>query len=170
MVLLPVSRAAVLFAKNLALLPLAAVVTGCLLGLAALIWSVSWSVLLAGFLQFLGGYFLICIVGNYTSTRAPFRVAPGSLKPTKTTTQTTLLLFGLYLLFPVVLVPLAIPPAVAWLGAILLPVDRGVLNLLGSALLLVIAGGVYRFSLAFSGEYLQGREQKILETLSSPVE
>jgi hypothetical protein len=170
LVLLPVPRPAILVAKNLALLPLATAASGLLLGVAALLWPVSWGELAAGFLQFLSGYLVVCVVGNYTSTRIPYRVAPGSLKPTKTTYQTTLMLFLLYLLYPVALLPLAFPPAAALVGSFLLPADRVTLNLLGSALLLGATVGVYRFSLAWGGDYLQSREQQILETVTSPVE
>jgi hypothetical protein len=170
LMLLPVARADVLMSKNLALFPLATMVFGLLLGLTGLLWPVSAAVLAAGTLQFLSGYLLVSMVGNYTSVRVPFRVAPGSLRPTKTTFQTTLTLFVLYLLFPAVLLPLAMPPAVALAGSFLFAVSPGALNILGSALLLGVAAGVYRFTLVRGGGYLQSREQQILETLSSPVE
>ena len=170
LVLLPVSRSAILVAKNLALFPMATLVSGMILGAAALLWSASAGELVAGFLQFLSGYLLVCIVGNYTSIRIPYRVAPGSLKPTKTTYQTTLMLFLLYLLYPVALLPLAFPPVVALVGSFLLPLDRVLLNFLGSVLLLLVAICVYRFTLAWGGHYLQSREQQILETVTVPVE
>jgi hypothetical protein len=79
-------------------------------------------------------------------------------------------LFALYLLFPAVLLPLALPPALGLAGSFLLGVGRDILNLLGSGVLLIAAFVGYRFSLNQAGAYLQSREQRILETLTTPVE
>jgi hypothetical protein len=170
LVLLPVARWKILLAKNLALLPLSGLAAAALLVILTLVWGSPVALLLASALQFLSGYLLLSVVGNYTSVRAPFRVAPGSLKPTKTSAKTTVLLFVLYLLFPLAMLPLALPLGIALLVSTFTPLPFAPLNLVGSALLLIAVGAFYGLSLPPAGRYLQAREREILQLVTSAVE
>jgi len=126
--------------------------------------------LLAAVLQLGVAFLLFSLVGNYVSVIAPYRIAAGSLKPTKTNAKTTLLIFLLHLLFPLALIPVCIPPTLellcarfGWLPAI-------PLNLSGSLILLIIMVLLYRISLQGLGALLQQREKEILKAVTQEVE
>jgi hypothetical protein len=170
LVLLPVNRADVLLAKNLALLLPAALVAAVLMAVALCFWPLPLIDLIACVPQFLAAFLLSCIFGNYLSTRAPYRVAQGSLKPTKTTFQIWCVLFLTMLIYPLGMLPVLLPQAAALLLSFLFPVDRSLLNLGLSSMLAVFAGTVYWLILIPSGEYLRSREIKILEALVVEVE
>ena len=121
-------------------------------------------------MQLTSGYLLMSILGNFASIVAPYRIAPGSLKPTKTGTATTLKIFALHMVFPMMLLPLIIPPllegmfrALDWWPA--LP-----WNLVFSLALLVLAVLIYRYTLDRLGNLLQTREKAILAVVTSEVE
>ena len=50
---------------------------------------VAWVTILATLLQLIATFLLGCIAGNFVSIIAPYRIAAGSLKPTKTPVKTT---------------------------------------------------------------------------------
>src|SRR5205085_3361253 len=125
---------------------------------------------LAGLFQLFTAFMLVSMAGNCASILTPYRVAVGSLKPTKTSLKTALMIFLSHLLFPVVLVPIFIPPvleilfsAFGWMPA--LPV-----NLLLSLALAIGAGLLYRTSLHGLGALLQRRERSILQIVTAEVE
>ena len=170
LVLLPASRRLVLMGKNLALLPLAAGVFVVLLTLVTVLARLPvWAVAAAG-LQFAGAYLALTTAGNLISILLPYRIAAGSLKPTKTKATTTLMMMLVNMLFPLAMVPILLPAGVGVLCGHYgwLPVAPVTLAL--SALLTAVAVLLYWFTLEPLGRLLQRREQKILQTVTQEVE
>lgn len=170
MVLLPVRRDRVLLAKNLAALPLALVFAILMTGVLALLAGPSPWLAITALLQFGSAYLLASLAGNALSMLAPYRVAPGSLKPTKMPASRTLIIILSNLLFPVLMLPVFLPPGLGWLMASLgwMPGPSAVMLVA----LVVFAGlaGVYRLFLPLMGRTLQAREKEILRFVTEEVE
>lgn len=170
LVLLPVRRRDTLLAKNLCLLPVAFVFGALFLGIVGFVLRLKPTLLAAGLFQIGTAFVLVTLLGNWISIIAPYRIAAGSLKPTKTGTTTAFLMFFLHLLFPLAVLPLFLP-ALLGLGAGLLGWPPGLpVNLLGSILLLGAAMWAYRFSLGPLGEMLERREKEILRVVTQEIE
>ncbi len=170
LVLSPARRRWILLGKNLALLPVVLGLGGLLLLLVKFSVDVPALVILATALQLLGIFLALCLVGNLASMLAPYRMTPGSLKPTKMPAGTVFLTFLLHLLFPLIVAPAFLAPIgggfmnlVGWL-----PAATG--NLLISTLLLALAGLCYYRFLPPLGELLQRREKRILDVVTHEVE
>ena len=170
LVLLPARRSRLLLGKNLSLLPVAAGIGLVFLTLLTVFTRPpAWAVA-ATILQFIGGLAGLLTLGNLTSIMAPFRIAAGTLKPTKTKGTTALLLMGIQLLFPMAMVPILLPAGLGLLCARLewLPAAPVTLGL--SALLAAAGTGVYAGTLEPLGRLLQRRERKVLEVVTQEVE
>lgn len=170
LVLLPVPRKWILLGKNLAFAPLAFGMGGTILVLATVALRISPVVFFAAVLQLAAAFLIVSLGGNLLSTLVPHHVAAGSLKRTKTSAMTTLLIFVSRLLFPAAMTPLLIPPALGLLVSHLDLLPAAPVNLLLSALLLGLLALLYRLSLAPLGELLQQREKKILQVVTEEVE
>lgn len=170
LVLLPVPRKWILMGKNLAFAPITLAMGLTVLVLAALAMHISLIVFLAGALQLAATFLIVSIAGNLLSTLVPHHVAAGSLKRTKTSAMTTLMIFVSRLLFPAAMIPLLIPPALGLLLSRLGWLPAGPVNLLLSAVLLTLLALLYRLSLAPCGDLLQQREKKILQVVTEEVE
>ena len=118
----------------------------------------------------MGAFLLVCTLGNLASILAPFRIAPGSLKPTKMPFKSNLLILVLHLLFPMVMAPILVPPGLAWVGARLGWLPAGPVNLLLSLGLTGVIAWGYWASLDGLGELLSRREKEILAVLTQEVE
>lgn len=170
LVLLPTPRQWILMGKNLAFAPISLVMGLIVLAIASLALRVSPIVFLAGVLQLASVFLIVSMGGNLLSTLIPHHVAPGSLKQTKTSSMTTLMLFLTRMLFPTVMIPLLIPPGVGLLLSKFGRLPAGPVNLVLSALLLALIILLYKVSLAPCGELLQQREKKILQVVTKEVE
>jgi hypothetical protein len=170
LVLLPVPRKWILLGKNLAFAPLAFGMGGTILVLATVALRISPVVFFAAVLQLAAAFLIVSLGGNLLSTLVPHHVAAGSLKRTKTSATTTVLIFVSRLLFPAAMTPLLIPPALGLLVSHLDLLPAAPVNLLLSALLLGLLALLYRLSLAPLGELLQQREKKILQVVTEEVE
>ena len=170
LVLLPTPRKQILLGKNLAFLPIAAGIGAIFLLLVKIIMGVSVIVVLAASLQMLAAFLLLSMVGNLISVLVPYRIAAGSLKPTKSSTTTSVLIFLSRMFFPIFMVPIFFPPAMGllWSRAGWLPAAP--VNLLFSAVLLALLAFFYRLSLGPLGELLQRREKQILEVVTKEIE
>ena len=170
LVLLPASRPHMLLAKNLSLLPLGGGLGLAFLALVALALRVPpWAAAAAG-CQFASTFLLLSIAGNFVSIVAPYRIAAGSLKPTKAPAKMMALVFVSHLLFPVVMAPIFLPPALGLLSESMGWLPGGPVNLIFSLLWLVGMVFLYRWSLAPLGRLLQRREQAILQAVTQEVE
>ncbi|HUV67506.1 MAG TPA: hypothetical protein VMW24_26680 [Sedimentisphaerales bacterium] len=170
LVLLPAPRKWILLGKNLAFAPIALGTGLTVLVLATLALRVSPLVFFAAALQLAAAFLLISIAGNLLSVLIPHRITPGSLKRTKTSATTTLLIFVSRLLFPTAMIPLFIPAALGLLVSRLASLPAAPVNLLFSAVLVGLLAPLYRLSLAPLGKLLQRREKHILQVVTEEVE
>jgi len=170
LVLLPAPRKWILLGKNLAFAPIALGTGLITLVLATLALRVSVVVLLAAALQLAAAFLLVSMAGNLLSVLVPHRITPGSLKRTKTSATTTLLIFVSRLLFPTAMIPLFIPPALGLLASRVTSLPAAPVNLLLSAVLAGLLALLYKLSLTPLGELLQRREKQILEIVTQEVE
>ncbi len=170
LVLLPTPRKHILLGKNLAFLPIAAGIGAIFLLLVKIGMGVSFVIVIAAGLQLLAAFLLLSMVGNLISVLVPYRVAPGSLKPTKSSMKTTILIFLSRMFFPMVMAPIFFPPAMGLLWSSVGWLPAAPVNLLFSAVLLALLALFYRLSLSPLGELLQRREKEILEVVTKEIE
>ena len=166
-VLCAASRRDILLGKNLAFLPLAGAMAAMLVAIVEVVAPLRLDHLLAMLPQFISMYLLFCILTNMLSIYAPMAIAAGSLKPANPKTLPILLqLMTIFLFFPVAQAPALVP-----LGAEALLEQlgwrRGVpIYLLLAAAECVAIAFLYGCVLNLQGRLLQGREQKILESVT----
>src|SRR5258705_3070853 len=111
LVLLPVRGNYTLLANNLSLAPIAFGLGLALLTLLKAVAHLPLLVFVAACCQLAATFLLLSMAGNFVSIMAPYRIGAGSLKPTKASGKTTLMIFFSHLLFPVAMAPIFIPPA-----------------------------------------------------------
>lgn len=170
LVLLPVPRKQILLGKNLAFLPVVVGIGAILLVFVKIVMSIPFVIFIATGLQLLAAFLMISMVGNLISILVPYRIAAGSLKPTKSTTKTTILMLLSRLFFPMVIAPIFFPPAMGWLFSKVGWLPAAPVNLLFSAALLAMLALFYRLSLGPLGELLQRREREILQVVTKEIE
>jgi ABC-2 type transport system permease protein len=170
LVLSPAERRLLLLGKNLAALPVGIAFGGTLLVLTSVWLRLSPLIVAAGFFQLSAALVLAGLGGNVLSILVPYRIAPGSMKPTKMPTGAMLVMVFCQLLFPLAMTPVFVAPLgellwrmAGWPSAV--PV-----NLLLSAALAALAAYGYGQSLGPMGRLLQRREMKILDVVSVEVE
>ena len=170
LVLLPAPRKWILLGKNLAFAPIAMTMGLTALALATLALRVSPFVFLAAALQLAAAFLLVGMVGNLLSVLVPHHITPGSLKRTKTSATTTLLIIISRMLFPLAMTPLFIPAAAGLLVHRVTSLPAAPVNLLFSAVLAVLLALLYKLSLNPLGELLQRRERQILQVVTEEIE
>jgi hypothetical protein len=170
LVLLPVQRKYILLGKNLAFLPIAMAIGLIYLIVVEVCLRLSFTVVLATFLQLIAAFLLLSIIGNFISILVPFRLAPGSLKQTKTSTKTTIMILISRFFFPVAIFPISLPPALGLLLSHLGLLPAGPVNLVLSMVLLAVLLFFYKISLPTLGELLLSREKQILQVVTKEVE
>jgi len=170
LVLLPTPRERLLFGKNLALVPLSFGIALLPLAVTGIFAKLSVLVLLATALQFTAAFFIFCAVGNLTSIMIPYRIAAGSLKPTKQSWRIQLLLFLVHLLFPLVVAPVFLPPALGWMARRWVGLPAGLVNCIAALVLVGAFGVIYWITLAPFGRLLQRRETHILRAVTEEAE
>jgi len=170
LVLLPTPRKHILLGKNLAFLPIAIGIGIILLVLLKIFLNISSIVLFAAVLQLLAAFLLLSMMGNLFSILVPYRVASGSLKPTKTSTKTSLLIFVSRLLFPTIMTPIFLPVTMGLLWSRVDWLPAAPTNLFFSVALLGLLVFLYWLSLKPLGNLLQKREKDILQVVTREVE
>jgi hypothetical protein len=168
MVMLPTPRRRILLGKNLALLPVALTTFLIYLGMAiALVHLGPWAILLAVF-EFVATFLGFSVLGNLLSIIVPYRIAAGSLKPTKMklTNQLVLMLTN-FTVLPVGFVLIFLP---AVLGLVFGGSTGLIVSLSCAALWAFLAALLYWLTLEPLGKLLQRREQKILQIVTHEVE
>jgi hypothetical protein len=166
LVLLPTPRERVLLGKNAALLPLATLIALVPMVAVSVLAKLPPVVVLATVLQFTAAFLMYCAIGNLASILAPYRIAAGSLKPTKQSWQTSLMVMLVHLSFPLVIWPVFIPPALGLGLEQLGGLPAGLVNLLAALLLTGAFGALYALTLRPLGRLLQRRETKILHAVT----
>jgi hypothetical protein len=170
LVLLPTPRKQILLGKNLAFLPVAIGIGAIFLLIVKIAMGISFVIIIASVLQLLAAFLLLSMAGNLISMLVPYRIAAGSLKPTKCSTKTNVLIFLSRMFFPLFVTPIFFPPVMGllWSGVGWLPAAP--VNLLFSAVLFVLLALLYQLSLNPLGELLQRREKEILEVVTKEIE
>lgn len=169
-VLSPADRRLVLIGKNLAALPAAAASSTVLLVIITVWLRLSPLVLLAALLQLLVGLLIAGIGGNLLSILVPFRIQPGSLKPTKMPALAMFMMVVSQLSFPLALTPAFIPPLAGFLWERAGGPPAALVNLMLSFALALVMVVIYWQTLGPIGRLLHRRETKILATVSVEVE
>jgi ABC-2 type transport system permease protein len=169
-VLSPAPRRDILLGKNLAVAPLAL-----MLGLATTIFvqvvsPLRLDHLLAMLPQMISMYLLFCLLANCLSILTPMAIAAGTLKPTNARLIPVLLQMLFVFLMPVTLAPTLLPLGVEVLLEAL-GWTRGLpVYLVLSVALCIAVMYLYRWLVTWQGVWLQSREQKILETVTTKAE
>jgi hypothetical protein len=169
-VLSPVERWRILFGKNLAACSVA--VTFAIVLMTALsVWlRLSPLAYVATLLQLVVAVLCAAMAGNLLSILMPYRIQPGSMKPTKMPGLTMVVFLLCQLTLPIALLPTFLPPLIGYL------LDRwgyapaGAVNLALSALLAAIVAMIYWRTLPPMGRLLHRRETRILQTVSESIE
>ena len=170
LVLLPVQRKWILLGKNLAFMPAALGMGLTALMIVTLALRITPVVFLAVCLQLIAAFLLVSMVANLLSVLLPHHVAQGSLKQTKTSSTTTLLIFVTRLLFMPVMAVLFIPPGLGLLMSRVGWLPAAPVHLLCSAVLAGLLALSYKLSLIPLGDLLQRRERQILKVVTKEVE
>jgi len=100
----------------------------------------------------------------------PYRIQPGSMKPTKMPGLAMVVLMMCHMFFPIAMLPVFAGPLLELLWHRLHWPDFVPVNLICSALLLGLMTLVYWQTLASLGRLLQRRETKILGVITVEVE
>lgn len=166
-ILSPARRRDILLGKNLAIAPFALTLATLAVGVVQIFYPMRWDHLLALGPRFVSMYLLYCLPANALSILAPMRISSGSFQPARPRGIVILsqLLF-MFLCPPVLaltLLPLGIEyaaEAMGWRYGI--PLDL-FFSVLGCALIVCIYGLLLRWQ----GEWLQAREQKILQIVTT---
>jgi ABC-2 type transport system permease protein len=170
LVLSPADRRLILLGKNIASLPVA-VVFGLLLLTLICVWlRPSIPTVAATLIQIPCVVLIAGLTGNLLSILVPYRIQPGSMKPTKMPALAMLVMVLCHLLFPAAMAPVFVAPLAdllwrkaGWPNAV--PV-----NLLLSTALLALTALLYWLMLGPLGRLLQRRETKILNVVTAEVE
>ncbi len=170
LILSPADRRLILLGKNLASLPVGATFGAILLTLSSVWLHLPWLVFTAALFQLATLLLLAGLAGNALSILVPYRIQPGSMKPTKMPGLAMLVMILCQMLFPVAMAPAFAPPLAellwrlaGWPGGV--PV-----NLILSVLLAALAAVAYWQTLGPLGRLLQRRETKILGVVTVEVE
>jgi hypothetical protein len=170
LVLLPTPRSRILLGKNLALLPVFIIITLVPLAAVGVMAKLPSLAFLASVVQFGGAFLVVSMAGNLCSILLPYRIAAGSLNPTKSNWRSVLGMFAIMLLFPMVISPVFVPPALGWAAEKWLRIPSGPINLIGSLAMLGILVALYSVLLSPLGRLLQRREAEVLRAVTEGTE
>ncbi len=170
LILSPTDRKLILLGKNLACLPVGGVFGGALLLIVTLRLHLSPYIFMAGVLQLLTLLLLAGLGGNLLSILVPFRIQPGTMKPTKMPGLTMLVMAVCHMLFPIVMAPAFLPALAALIWRKLNWPAAPQIDLIFSVPVLGLAALAYWMSLDSLGRLLQRRETRILSVVTVEVE
>jgi len=170
LILAPVERRWILLGKNLAM-----VSVGFLLALIPVVFLAVWLRLppltaAATLFQLVTLQLIACVAGNLLSITVPYRIQPGSLKPTKMPALAMLTMVFCQMLMPMVLLPVFSAPLLDLLWRHLHLPDFVPVNLLLSAVMCGLAVTLYAVTLGPLGRLLHRRETRILGIVTVEVE
>ncbi|MEO8205916.1 MAG: hypothetical protein ABI615_07015 [Chthoniobacterales bacterium] len=169
-VLAPIARKDILIGKNLALAAFILTMGFVFLVLAAWLLHFSVETFLAGIFQLLSAFLIFTLIGNLFSILAPFRMAAGSLKPTKGSSWTVLLMLLGGIMASLALIVIYVPAFLQLLSRGFHFIEGFPVNLAASALLTISLGVVYACCVESQGRLLVAHERRILEIMAREVE
>jgi ABC-2 type transport system permease protein len=163
-------RRDIIVGKNLAIAPFAVVMSTLLIALVAVVLPMRLEHLLAMLPQLVAMFLLFCLLANCMSILTPMPVRSGALRPVNPKGTALLIQLAFFFLFPLIWVPTLLPLGVEVAVEQLTDI-RGIpicllLTVVGCALVII----VYRVVVTWQGAWLQRREQKILEVVTSKLE
>jgi hypothetical protein len=166
-VLSPARRRDILLGKNLAVAPIAAVISAAAAVLVQVVYPVRFDRFLAQAPRFVSMYLLYCLVANTLSILVPMRIAAGSFQPAKPSGLAILLQLIFMFLCPAIMALTLLPLLLEWVveqigGLHGMPVDL-LLSLLECAMIVFI----YNLLLGVQGDWLQAREQRVLQIVTT---
>ncbi len=170
LVLLPAQRWHILLGKNISLLAISLPVFVVLLSLLTVSAHLGPAELLQACLGFCSVQLALGVLGNWLSILTPYRIAAGSLKPTKAKASSQVLMVVASMFMPLLLLPLFVPPLLGFLCNEFTKVPGTPITLLGAVVLLGCSCLLYGCTLKPLGRLLQRREQRILLAVTSEVE
>jgi ABC-2 type transport system permease protein len=170
LMLSPADRRLILLGKNLAVLPVAATFGTLLIALTAARLHLPPLTVLATLCQFASVLLMAGVAGNLLSILVPYRIQPGSMKPTKLPGLAMLVLMFCQMLFPVAMTPVFVGPLLQLLWHRAAWPDFVPVNLIVSGVFCGLMALVYWQTLAPLGRLLQRREAKILNVITVEVE
>jgi ABC-2 type transport system permease protein len=170
LMLSPADRRLILLGKNLAVLPVAATFGTLLIALTAARLHLPLLTVLATLCQFASVLLMAGVAGNLLSILVPYRIQPGSMKPTKLPGLAMLVLIFCQMLFPVAMTPVFVGPLLQLLWHRAAWPDFVPVNLIVSGVFCGLMALVYWQTLAPLGRLLQRRETKILNVITVEVE
>ena len=169
-VLSAVPRRDILIGKNLAVAPLALGLSAVLVSALQVMFPLRLEHFLATVPQFIGMYLLFCLLANCMSIFTPMPVRSGTLKPVNPKGMALLVQMGLLFVYPLTVLPMQLPYGIEvaleeWAGI------RGVpICLMLCVVECAVIVFVYRLVVAKQGEWLQFRELKILQIVTTKTE
>jgi len=170
LILSPADRRLILLGKNLAGLPASALFGILLLTLTSVRLQLPLLDVIATLFQLVTLLLIAGLGGNLLSILAPYRIQPGSMKPTKMPGLTMLVMILCQMLFPVAMAPAFVPPLAELLWRLAGWPDVVSVNLILSFLLAALVAFAYWQTLGPLGRLLQRRETKILGVVTVEVE
>jgi hypothetical protein len=170
LILSPADRKLILLGKNLACLPIGGAFGVILLALSSVWLHLPLLVFAATLLQLAAMLLIGGLAGNLLSILAPYRIQPGSMKPTKMPGLAMLAMILSRMFFPAVMTPAFVPPLAELLWRMAGWPDMVPVNLILSLLLAALMVFAYWQTLSPLGRLLQRRETKILGVVTVEVE
>ena len=170
LILSPADRRLVLLGKNLAALPVGLMLGTLVIALCSFRLHLSPVTVMATLCQLASVLLLAGAVGNLISILVPYRIQPGSMKPTKLPGLAMVLVMLCQMFFPTAMLPVLAGPLLELLWRHLGWPGWVPVNLLISALLLAVMAAVYWQTLVPLGRLLQRRETRILAVITVEVE
>ena len=170
LILSPADRRLILLGKNIASLPVGATFGIIMLTLSSVWLHLPWLVFTATLFQLAALLLLAGLAGNALSILVPYRIQPGSLKPTKLPGLAMLAMILCHMLVPVAMAPAFVPPLAELLWRMAGWPDVVPVNLIFSILLAAVVAVAYWQMLGPLGRLLQRRETKILGVVTVEVE
>jgi hypothetical protein len=170
LMLSPADRRLILLGKNLAALPIAAAFGALLIALTTARLQLPPLTVLATLFQFASVLLMAGIAGNLLSILIPYRIQPGSMKPTKMPGLAMVVLMFCQMLFPMAMLPVFAGPLLELLWRRSDLPDFVPVNFICSTLLCGVMVFAYWQLLAPTGRLLHRRETKILGVITVEVE
>jgi hypothetical protein len=169
-VLSPARRCDILLGKNLALAPIAFTMGAGAAVLVQILYPMRIDHFLALAPRFVSMYLAYCLPANALSILAPMYVPSGTFQRSRPGGIVILLQILFMFVWPLVLTPILLPLGIEWALAELGWLHGVPLDLMLS--LLVCAGVIllYHLILHWEGDWLQSREQRILQAVTARAE
>lgn len=169
-VLSPAGRQNILRGKNLAAFPFVTLIGTTILTVAMAVGMIDPAAYLSALLMFASGFLLFAILGNFLSVLSPYRIAYGSLKPTKLPPKATLMIFVGFLLSALLAVVLLLPAGLAMMASSYSWLNGATIHLAGSVALFAGSAAAYALAGGPLGRMLRRREQTILQVVTTQIE